>query len=168
MTVEFWEVKKVRPKGEESRVGSPLYQCGIFVLCCSFEEWEGCLRSLQCKLPTQHLFQYRAKPRETTNKCWSQDRLDAYWLLPQSPMQSYCRSDFITDIQPVGVSSCRFPLWARDRILCPLDFCGFVFSGNEPTGIVLAETKPKDCQSGPFLASFMQWRAVMWATPILR
>jgi hypothetical protein len=30
-------------------------------LCCSFEEWEGCLRSLQCNVPTQKLFQYRAK-----------------------------------------------------------------------------------------------------------
>jgi hypothetical protein len=32
MTVEFWEVKKLRPKGEESRKGSLLYQGGIFVL----------------------------------------------------------------------------------------------------------------------------------------
>jgi len=58
-------------------------------------------------------------------------------------MQFCCRSDFITDIQLVGVSSCRFPLWARDRILCSLDFCGFVVSGDERTGLVLAETEPK-------------------------
>jgi hypothetical protein len=59
-------------------------------------------------------------------------------------MLSCCRSGFITLIQPVGVSSCRFPLWARDQILCPLDFCGFVVSGDEGTGLVLAETEPKD------------------------
>jgi len=65
-------------------------------------------------------------------------------------MQSFFRSDFVTDIQLVGASSCRFPLWACDRILFPLDFCGFVVSGDERTGLVLAETEPKDCQSGPF------------------
>lgn len=32
MALELWEVKKVRPKGEESRLGSLLYLGGIFVL----------------------------------------------------------------------------------------------------------------------------------------
>ena len=32
MTVEFGEVKRVRPKGEKSRVGALLYWGGIFVL----------------------------------------------------------------------------------------------------------------------------------------
>ena len=114
------EEGKANSGRKPSGVSTVLGQSFCFgALCCSFEEWVGCVRSLQGNVQTRHLSQFRPKSR-VTNMCWM--HTDFFPSLRCSPA---CRSYFITDIQSVGVSSCRFPLCARDQILCPLDFLRF-------------------------------------------